>query len=111
MRVFICTSVQSRDRSESSVRRRVEELAQRLTDKGHEPVSHLDASVSGRWPEMVGADIALMLDCDGILLDNTRKSCRVCSVIEAVARSITWKPFVVFHTAEEFRYIKDRFVI
>lgn len=109
--MFICTPVQSRDRSESSVRRRVDELAQRLIDKGHEPVSHLDASVSGRWPEMVGADIALMLDCDGILLDNTRKGCRVCSVVEAAARSINWKPFVVFHTSEEFRYINERFVV
>ena len=111
MRVYVCTPTVSRDRSLHTVRARVDELSRRLADKGHEAVSHLDCTMKGRWADLVGADIALMLDCDGILLDNTRKSCRVCSVIEAVARSITWKPFLVFHTAEEFRYIKDRFVI
>lgn len=111
MRVFICTPVQSRDRSEASVRMRVKELSRRLIEKGHEPVSHLDICTPGRWPDMVGADVALMIDCDGILLDNMRKGCRVCSVLESVARSITWKTFVVFHTSEEFRYIKERFVI
>ena len=112
MRVYICTPIISRDRDESVVRARVAELTKRLADRGYEAVSHLDTPDKGKWAERVGHNLSLLLESDGILLDCTRKTCRVCKIEETVAKEISgWKSFLTFHTKEEFDYINDKYVI
>lgn len=112
MRVYICTPIVSKDRSLSSVRARVDDLRRRLAERGHEAVSHLDCAVNGKWADKVGGNIALMLECDAILLDHNRRICKVCVLEEAVSKGIVkYKPFCFFHTREEFDIIGNRYVI
>ena len=112
MRVYICTPIVSKDRSLSSVRARVDDLRRRLAERGHEAVSHLDCEVKGKWADKVGGNIALMLECDAILLDHNRRICKVCVLEETLSKGIVkYKPFFFFHTREEYSGIIDRYVV
>lgn len=111
--IYICTPIAGRDRDPEDVRRRIAELGESLAKRGFDSCSHLDNGCDGKWAQRIGANIALLLSCDGILLDNTRKGSRVCMIEETVAKTIpSWKKgFVFLHTKEEFDYINDNFVV
>lgn len=114
MTIYICTPIASGDRTEEDVLSRIEELRVRLKSKGFDSCSHLDNGLaSGKWAQQMGANIALILSTDGILLDTGRGNSRVCAVEEAVARTMrTWKKgYLILHSKEEYDYINDNFVV
>lgn len=113
MKIYICTPIASGERTREEVIARIDELKRRLSERDMEGVSHLDHPNKGCWAENVGANVALLLECDGILLDNNRKNSRVCQLEEAISKVIPSykKNFYFFHSREEFDFLNDRYVI
>ncbi|MBQ0113652.1 MAG: hypothetical protein KBT03_11015 [Bacteroidales bacterium] len=96
------------------MRRRVEEISKRLKQKyGYDSVSHLSNNSGGKFVEKIGKNISILLECDGIVLDNPHHLSRSCSIEEYVAKCIAqWKkPFIFLHTEEEFNEVKTKYVV
>lgn len=80
---------------------------------GHDSVSHLDCSQEGKFYDKVGRNVALLLQCDGILIDDKASENRCCNIERTVAQAMShWKkPFMFFHTEEEFENVKKKYVV
>ena len=121
--VYISLPITDRDMEQQ--RARAAELAERIREKGMEPVNPfdvargVDADMRGKgrrptWYDYMGADIASLLQCDAILLDTDANAAYGCCIELAVAQAIgrsKRKHFAIFHTREQWDDIYGKFII
>lgn len=122
-KIFICLPINEKNWLRQE--KRADELVLRIRKAGYVPVNPFDISfelnekfeVSGSKPchnDYLAEDIRELLECDGILLDHDIKTSDDCKKILAVAQAMAEEKgskFTIFHTKEQWDYIKKQYII
>lgn len=119
--IYICLPITGMD--EEKQRARAAELAERIRQRGFEPINPFDigkevqerfGGEAPSWYDYMADDIFWLLQCDGILIDFDAKDSYGCQIEIAIANAIVKsgrKPFTVYHTREQWHDVKAKYTI
>lgn len=122
--VYICIPITGKDYE--AQRKRAEELADRIREKGWLPVNPFDLAEQlnkdfakkgigvPNYYDYMSLDFRELMQCDGMLLAEGVKQSYGCSIELAVGQAMAAsrkKMFSIYHTKEEWADVKSKYII